>query len=192
MIHIVTGNTRSFDYLKRAYETIKNLNIDYYWYIVTTSNKQINTSGFKNTTNLIKPGSMPMHTGVNYYYDVIPDKGQWVYIMDDDNMLHPNFYLIEPHTKVENCDMIVFGQQLDENNARYIESIFDIAIQKIDNGQFMVRRKAVGNLRYWPIYRGDGYFATEMRIVTFEAGRNTTIIPLVASYYNGQNWVKSA
>jgi hypothetical protein len=62
MIHIVTGNTRSFDYLKRAYETIKNLNIDYHWYIVTTSNKQINTSGFKNTTNLIKPGSMPMHT----------------------------------------------------------------------------------------------------------------------------------
>ena len=188
MVHIVTAYTRTFDYLKRAYDTIKGLNIDYHWYIVTTREKQIDLTGFKNTTILIKPGNMPMHTGVNYYYDTIPDTGQWVYVLDDDNVLHFNFYLINEHIKNKNCDLIVFAQQVNKQDVRLINNVFDITVQKVDNGQFMVRRNAVGNLRYWPVYRGDGYFATEIRILTYECGRNITILPFIASYYNYQTW----
>ena len=84
--------------------------------------------------------------------------------------------------------MIVVGQQQENREIRYVDGIFNIAIQKIDNGQFLVRRKAVGPLRYWPIYRGDGYFASEIRILTYESGRDITILPIVASYYNRQTW----
>ena len=190
MIHIVTGLSRTPDFIERAYESIKTLNIEYQWYIVTTNDKAplIDVSKYKNTTVITKPGEMPMHTGVSYYYDVIPDRGQWVYVLDDDNLMHHNFDLVVPHLQQPDCDMIAFGQQQENGSVRMINSIFDIAIQKIDNGQFMVRRKAVGSLRYWPIYRGDGYFATEMRIITYEAGKSITVLPVNASYYNRQTW----
>ena len=190
MIHIVTCLSRTPDFIDRAYESIKALNINYQWYIVTTADKalSLNFSKYKNTTIIVKPGQMAMHTGVNYYYDVIPDQGQWVYVLDDDNLMHINFNLVEPHTYFPKCDMIVVGQQQENREIRYVDGIFNIAIQKIDNGQFLVRRKAVGPLRYWPIYRGDGYFASEIRILTYESGRDITILPVVASYYNRQTW----
>ena len=192
MIHIVTCLSRTPDFIDRAYESIKALNINYQWYIVTTADKalSLNYSKYKNTTIIVKPGQMAMHTGVNYYYDVIPDQGQWVYVLDDDNLMHINFNLVEPHTYSSKCDMIVVGQQQENREIRYVDGIFNIAIQKIDNGQFLVRRKAVGPLRYWPIYRGDGYFASEIRILTYESGRDITILPIVASYYNRQTWVE--
>lgn len=192
MIHIVTCLSRTPDFIDRAYESIKALNINYQWYIVTTADKalSLNYSKYKNTTIIVKPGQMAMHTGVNYYYDVIPDQGQWVYVLDDDNLMHINFNLVEPHTHSPKCDMIVVGQQQENREIRYVDGIFNIAIQKIDNGQFLVRRKAVGPLRYWPIYRGDGYFASEIRILTYESGRDITILPVVASYYNRQTWVE--
>jgi hypothetical protein len=188
MIHIVTAFTRTPDFLDRAYESMKRFNFDYHWYIVTTSDKRllIDDSKYKNTTVLVKPDAMPMHTGVNYYYDIVPDRNQWVYVLDDDNLMHPNFEYVSHHTKVEECDMIVMDQHLKNNQFRRLTNIFDITIQKIDNGQFILRRRAVGNLRYWPIYRGDGYFATEMRIVTYEAGRNIAVLPVVGCYYNAQ------
>ena len=190
MIHIVTCLSRTPDFIDRAYESIKALNINYQWYIVTTADKalSLNYSKYKNTTIIVKPGQMAMHTGVNYYYDVIPDQGQWVYVLDDDNLMHINFNLVEPHTYSPKCDMIVVGQQQENREIRYVDGIFNIAIQKIDNGQFLVRRKAVGSLRYWPIYRGDGYFASEIRILTYESGRDITILPIAASYYNRQTW----
>ena len=190
MIHIVTCLSRTPDFIDRAYESIKALNINYQWYIVTTADKalSLNYSKYKNTTIIVKPGHMAMHTGVNYYYDVIPDQGQWVYVLDDDNLMHINFNLVEPHTHSPKSDMIVVGQQQENREIRYVDGIFNIAIQKIDNGQFLVRRKAVGPLRYWPIYRGDGYFASEIRILTYESGRDITILPIAASYYNRQTW----
>ena len=190
MIHIVTAYTRTPEFLDRIYESIKSLNIDYHWYIVTP-NSDLDFTKYQNTTKLVKPDSMPMHTGVNYYYDVIPDTGQWVYILDDDNLIHPNFPIVNNYIHSLNCDMVVFGQQLDSTNTRYVFNSEGINIQKIDNGQFLLRRTAVGKLRYWPIYRGDGYFATEMRIVTIENGREVMILPIIASYYNAQHWLKS-
>ena len=191
MIHIVTGYSRTPKFLERAYESIKKLDIDYHWYIVTTGSKNhVDVSKYKNTTLITKPGHMAMHTGVSHYYDVVPDTGQWVYALDDDNLIHPNFPVVVPATNNPNCDMIAVGQLYKDKQGvikeRILNTLWDIAIQKIDNGQFLVRRRAVGGLRYWPIYRGDGYFATEMRIVTYESGRHIEVIPQIASYYNAQ------
>jgi hypothetical protein len=192
MLHIVTAYTRTADFLIRANESIKNLEWDYEWFIVTTADKLVSIPKNIKATVLVKPGSMPMHSGPNYYYDTVKDTGQWVLILDDDNLIHPNLNYVVKHTEVSGCDMVVFGQA-EPTFERHVDGIFNIAVQKIDNGQFMVKRSAVGNLRYWvPEYRADGYFATEMRIRLFEGGRTITILPIVASYYNGQHWVKSS
>ena len=190
MIHIVTCWTRTPDVLDRIYQSLQSLTVPYHWFIVTP-NTGIDFSKYQNTTKLIKPDSMPMHTGVNYYYDVIPDTGQWVYVLDDYNLIHPNFSIVDNYIQSPDCDIVVIGQQLNETNSRFVFTVTDINIQKIDNGQFLVRRHAVNSLRYWPIYRGDGYFATEMRILTTERGRNIAILPVTGTYYNAQHWLKS-
>jgi len=189
MIHIVTCWTRTPDVLDRIYQSLQSLTIPYHWFIVTTKT-DLDASNYQNTTKLIKPDNMPMHTGVNYYYDIIPDTGQWVYVLDDDNIVHHNFNCIGNYINDTGIDIIAVGQKLDDGGVRYIETPSDIAPQKIDNGQFLVRRQAVGDLRYWPIYRGDGYFITEMRILTRERSRGVKLIPVEATYYNAQHWLK--
>jgi hypothetical protein len=193
MIHIVTCWTRTPEVLDKIYQSLQFLqsfNTPYHWYIVTT-NSDLDIVKFKNTTKLIKPISMPMHTGVNYYYDSVPDKGQWVYVLDDDNLIHPSFSFLYNYIQNPIYDMIAVGQQLNENDNRFILTLSDINIQKIDNGQFLLRRQAVGDLRYWPIYRGDGYFATEMKILITERNKEIGLLPIVATYYNAQHWLKS-
>ena len=191
MLHIVTAYTRTPEYLKRIGVSMSSLTIEYKWFIVTTKDRVSSIPSDINATVLAMPASMPMHSGPNFYYDTIPDEGQWVYILDDDNLIHKNFGSVQKYMSDTECDMLVVGQA-DQDFIRYVCGIQGIAIQKIDNGQFFVRRSAVGKLRYWvPEYRADGYFATEMRILTMERKRKIVILPVVASYYNGQNWVKS-
>jgi len=189
MIHIVTCWTRSPEMLDRIYQSLQTITIPYHWFIVTTR-VDLDVSKYQNTTKLIKPDSMPMHTGVNYYYDIVPDTGQWVYVLDDDNIIHPNFSCVGSYIDDTTIDIIVVGQRLEYWEIRCIENIADIAPQKIDNGQFLVRRWAVDTLRYWPIYRGDGYFITEMKILTRERGRGIKLIPVEATYYNAQHWLR--
>ena len=188
MIHVVTCWTRTPDVLDRIYQSLQSLTIPYHWFIVTPKT-DIDFSSFQNTTKLIKPDIMPMHTGVNYYYDVVPDTGQWVYVLDDDNLIHKNLSIIKTFLEDLKCDIIVLGQQLDPDSTRVLNNAQDINIQKIDNGQFVLRRAAVGKLRYWPIYRGDGYFITEMRIVTTEKNRGIAMLPVIGTYYNAQHWL---
>jgi len=189
MIHIVTCWTRTPDVLDKIYQSLQTLNVEYHWFIMSA--KEVDVSKFKNTTAIDKLGNMPMHTGVNHYYDVVPDTGQWVYVLDDDNLMHNHFSCVGNYINDNSIDIIVMGQRLDNGGVRYIEDVNDIAPQKIDNGQFLVRRWAVDTLRYWPIYRGDGYFITEMRILTKERGRGIKLIPIEAAYYNAQHWLKS-
>jgi len=184
MIHIVTAYTRTPVFLNRIYKSIEKLNIECHWYIVTTK-KDVDVTNYKNTTVLVKEDGMPMHSGVNHYYDKVEDTGQWVYALDDDNLMHENFTFVVPHTQVPGNDMLVVSQQL-KNGVRTIENVESIAVMKIDQAQFLVRRSAVSNLRYWLVYRGDGHFAAEMRIKTLEACRGVIILYVVASYYNAQ------
>lgn len=183
IMHIVTSSTRRVDFLARCERSIGQHAKGAQWFICTTTDRVTEITELFPKASVLDVGkTMRMQDGINHYYDKISDFGQWVYTLDDDNLIHPNFKTVIDATADVGCDMICFGQQLDANHVRHPE----IAIQRIDAGQFVVRRGAVGDLRYWPIYRGDGYFACEIKIRAMEKRRSPMILQEVASFYNAQ------
>ena len=68
-------------------------------------------------------------------------------------------------------------------------NIENIIVQKIDMAQFCVKREIVNDLRFWEIYRGDGYFIMELYIRCKENGIQTQILSEIFSYYNAQHWL---
>ena len=91
LYHIVTRFTRNdIKWLDNCYKSIVNNNINYKWYIIGTKDS-IDVSKYKNTIYLRFPDEPNWKNLCNYYLDIVPDEGQWFFILDDDNLLHPKF-----------------------------------------------------------------------------------------------------
>jgi len=188
-LHIVTPCTRSQEFLYRCYESIRKLGIPYTWYIVTEESKNVVVplDNYENTFHL-KSNLVGWKDMLNYYLNEVEDSGQWMYVLDDDNLMHENFAKLVPYMEYPQIAGMTFSQRLDkENNVREMTPD-SIVPMKIDQGQFLLRRSDIADLRYWNIYRGDGYFIMEFKIRMTAKGRHILMVNDVASYYNAQHW----
>ena len=187
LYHIVTRFTRNdIRWLDNCYKSIINNDINYRWYIIGTED-HVDVSKYKNTTYLKFPSKPNWKNLCNYYLDVVPDDGQWVFILDDDNLLHPNFNQLD--ARIYNDTKLVILSQLYETDKVRVACEQNIMIQKIDMAQFCVKREIINDLRFWEIYRGDGYFIMELYIRCKENTIQTQILPEIFSYYNAQYWI---
>jgi hypothetical protein len=187
LYHIVTRFTRDNEkWLDRCYESILKSNLNYKWYIVGP-NLPSNMTKYKNSNFLHFTQKPNWKNLCNFYFDTVKDEGQWVYILDDDNLMHYNFHLADKKIEHE-TELIIVSQEYEPNKIR-IANENNITVQKIDMAQFCVKRSAVGDLRFWEIYRGDGYFIMELYIRCKEYGKKVQIMHEVFSYYNAQHWL---
>ncbi len=112
----------------------------------------------------------------NYVLDNYEFKdGDWIYFLDDDNSIHPNWYKNVKDTINTNYAMIVWGQlksdgktkRLPRNIKNLLKRDFPIAIGKIDTASFMVNYKHVKDIRWTanpspaPAQCSDGKYAIE-------------------------------
>ena len=193
--HIITRNT-DVNYIKlldNCYQSIINQDIDYEWFIISTNN--IDVSKYKNT-KLLKFDKKPDWANlINHYLDNYNIRDSWIYVLDNDNLLHPNF------NKLNNIisgtdDVVIFSQQLGPTQTRVVNDHWP-HIENIDNAQCCIKRSIIGDLRYWNTYRTDGYFITELKIKCREKINGSTektpynfkIHHEVLSYYNAQKWL---
>jgi len=190
LYHIVTRFTRNEDWsirwLDNCYNSIIKTNINFKWYIIGVP-KFWHTNKYINTTYINFPHKPNWKNMCNYYLDLIPDEGQWVYILDDDNQMHPDFGKIDEKIETD-TKLITISQQYEKNKYR-IASEDDIMVQKIDMAQFCIKREIIGDLRFWEIYRGDGYFIMEQIIRCKEYGHKYQVFTDIMSYYNAQHWL---
>ena len=188
-LHIVTPCTRDQSFLDRCYESIRKLDIPYSWFIVTEESKNVGLSldNYENTFHL-KSNLVGWKDMLNYYLNEVEDSDQWVYVLDDDNLMHENFTKLTPYMEYPQIAGITFSQRLDkENNIREMNPE-SIAPMKIDQAQFILRRSDIADLRYWNIYRGDGYFILEFKIRMGFKQRQMLVTNQVACNYNAQHW----
>jgi hypothetical protein len=190
LYHIVTRFTRNEDgsirWLDNCYKSIISNDINYKWYIIGIED-DVDISKYKNTIYLKFPSKPNWKNLCNYYLDVVPDEGQWFFILDDDNLLHPNFKQLDD--RIYNDTKLVIMSQLYEPDKIRVACEKNITVQKIDMAQFCIKREIINDLRFWEIYRGDGYFIMELYIRCREYGIQSQIFPEVFSYYNAQHWI---
>ena len=106
-------------------------------------------------------GNPNRNIGLEYIKEHLnPSDNDWVYILDDDNILHPNWWnSIQSHLNSQDA-VITWGQVWAHGEPR-TEPTNEPKIAKIDTSQYMVRWSVAKNLRFEHIYEADGIYAEE-------------------------------
>lgn len=110
-----------------------------------------------------RPESIGGNVQRNRALDLI-DTG-WVAFLDDDTILHPDFFKLIVSNLTEGKVALIFGQKLmtSEEATRIVESVNVAQENAIDTGQFVVDRNFIGNLRWQvDLCPADGKFIREI------------------------------
>lgn len=128
-------------------------------------------------------GQCVKNRGIDHVENISKDR--YIYIIDDDNIMHPNFYKhLGEFIKIEEGpDLICFWQELEDGWFRDAKPI----ISGIDQAQYIFKTSSTWGLRIPEAYSGDGVFVS----ILAHFGRSVKIIPEVACYYNKLSDFKS-
>lgn len=160
MINIITACSRP-ENLQALYESLQGLTCK--WYIILDDCKEFNLSThFNSTVKLIVKQSKKKGKWAgslkNEALEMI--SFGWVYVLDDDNILHPAFknliwhYIDVYHYK----DAFVFNLLLPDGKLM-IANYSSIKVYHINQAQFILKRELIGETRYdLDKYEDDGLF----------------------------------
>ena len=106
-------------------------------------------------------GNPNRNIGLEYIKNNLnPSDNDWVYILDDDNVIHPDWWnTIQSHLNLDSS-IITWGQVWANGEPR-TEPTDTPKIAMIDTSQYMVRWSVAKNLRFEHIYEADGIYAEE-------------------------------
>lgn len=106
----------------------------------------------------------------------------WVYILDDDNLIHPSLNNLLKTAIMEHpdCQGFVFNQVFKDGRTR-LRADGRILQGNIDTGQYVLQRHAIGKIRFKErTYHSDYLFLSDV----VAAGAKVEFIPETASFYN--------
>lgn len=143
--------------------------VDVKWYIIFDGKKVAQTPNWLNNhkfiiTDMCNKDGISGNQLRNRALDMINndnDNNGWVYFLDDDNLLHPEYlakinYIIDNNPNIEG---ILTSQQLPGS----IRLANKVDIGFIDTSQFTLKRKLIGNTRWREdVYEADGIFIKEL------------------------------
>lgn len=122
-------------------------------------------------------------------------KGGWIYLLDDDNILHEDFYkVVKESVKVNKGALIhIVSQKVDGKDFTGLDireaSPENTAFQKIDIAQMLIHRDIFNEFSFTADYAADGYFIEK---VVEKYADAFVWIDKVLSYYNYLEKVPSA
>lgn len=196
-LHIITRCSRTKNILKVKDSIFGNKPDDFeiFWHITfdTTILKDISfdiLSELENDFITLKfaksiPGDFG-HSFINTSLDKIHNG--WIYVLDDDNILHPNLLksISEHIEEFPEKRGFIFNQKVDGKDftgLEYRESTPEnVKVQKIDMAQFLLKRELIGEKRLISgEYKADGYFIEELYN---ENSEDFIFIDEVLCYYN--------
>jgi len=97
----------------------------------------------------------------NYALDSITlDDLDWVYVLDDDNIIHPDWYNAVRDMDDPALNMVGWGQVWANNSVR-LRPTSTPDVGNIDTSCYMVRGRLMKHLRYHYDYVADGILARE-------------------------------
>lgn len=107
----------------------------------------------------------------NYALELIQDG--IVYFLDDDTVMHP-MLVKEVAPVIQDGTIVTFDQYVKNKPTRTGQLV---QVGYIDQGQYALTRKTIGNVRIPNVYVGDGMFAAKFN-------KNVTYIHKALAYYN--------
>lgn len=194
-IHIITRCTRLNNILKVKESVFSTNKFNIKWYVIfdTSSLKDIDAeilSSLYEDNIILKfvkgsPGDFG-HSLINQTIETIEDG--WIYIIDDDNKIHENFYneLSDKINEIPEAKGFIFHQQIDKKDFTGLDvriaKTDEVKVSKIDMAQFCAKREIIGNHRIpHDMYVGDGVWIEN---IYKEKSQEFVLIDKIISYYN--------
>lgn len=197
-LSIITPFSRKAEYLNTINDHLGKLSsiITIEWFIIYQHDLEneieewnIKSSKYENLTVKTVKGK----TDVSYYGNSYRNQGielvedswdNWVYFIDDDNTIHPNFGDITPLFEVLEENVLFFGQINPDQTIRLIPT--EIKVGNIDTAMFITRAKTLKKYTWKEEhYTADGILAEELY-----ANEKCKIIYTPYSFYNYQHSIK--
>jgi glycosyltransferase involved in cell wall biosynthesis len=172
-LHIITRCTRPKNLLKVRDSVLSNTesNLNITWHVVfdTAPLKDIDAellsdiSGDSTKIHFIKAGDGGLlYPQCTELIRGIEDQDAWIYFLDDDNILHENFYNRVSEFVTENAKIHVFSQYVggkDFTRLEVREATFqNTGFQKTDIAQIIFKRSVMEKYSFGSNYAADGYF----------------------------------
>ncbi len=195
-LYLITPCTR----IKNLYKLKKNINFDKIdkWIIVYNTEFVEKKKYFYNNKNIIELfhkdiGSIGGNSQRNYvlnYLNKRKDKNFFIYFLDDDNILHKNFYKILEKVYKNDNPMIYTFDQLRKgkthlnNEFKYIKILKGnvVKINYIDTAMFLPYFSLIKNIRWSKKkYNADGEFI--VKCINKNKSKHI-YLPIVGSHYN--------
>lgn len=160
-VFIVTPSRRPFN-LDFIEKTIPN---ECEWVVVfdktVKNNHQIEKATVIKSNETGFWGNPNRNIGLEYIKNNLnPSDNDWIYILDDDNIIHPEWWShIQSH--LDSSDSIITWGQTWVTGEPRTEPTSKPKIATIDTSQYMVRWNVAKNLRFEHIYEADGIYAEE-------------------------------
>jgi hypothetical protein len=173
-IYIITPCSR-VQHLESISKTIPNECI---WVIVYDSkyNDQILPYG----DIILRPKNVSGSYGkphINYALDNLKlTDSDWVYVLDDDNIIHPEWYENVASLCNDNYNILSWGQLWNDNMLR-LRPTKHMVFRAVDQASYMWRYGFNPTVRFDESYYGDGTFVETL-------GQNSHCIYKYISYYN--------
>lgn len=191
-INIITRCTRQHNLYKVKDSIFKNipLNVEVYWHIVFDTQilkdidaELLSTLQNKNTQLYFEKGD---GWGLSQLNPIIQSLDGWIYHLDDDNILHENFYDKIYNTHINNNSLAyVFSQYIGGIDFTGLEvrvaSPENIKVKGIDLAQWIIHSDLHINKQYGTGYIADGEFIESLYK---ESSDKFTIIDEILCYYN--------
>ncbi len=167
-LHILTRCSRPNNLLKVAQSIPKTEDI--VWHIIfdSTRLKDIDVDLLTQLQGYSPRIYFEYSQGGDYLYPqmskIIKDTIQsgWIYSLDDDNILHENFYETIKSSFNENLDGIVFNQYVAGKDFTGLDIRYakpeNMKVRHIDLAQFVLNRRVFDNIEFEEGYDADGRF----------------------------------
>lgn len=109
-------------------------------------------------------------------------KDHFVYFLDDDTTMHPNFTKVLDGFTTDKTKMITFESKLTTGKT-WVTATSTPKIGTVDSGSFVVKLGVIGDTEFnVKLYEADGAFAKD--IADKLQPDEITVVPQVAAYYN--------
>ena len=152
MLYIVTPCSRPQN-LKRIKQYIPDFAT---WVVMMDASTDYKEATGANVTHYSKQTGHWGHPLRNEFLDLYADQftqDDWVYFLDDDNIIHPNFLKTYPQIQFFDSSIVTWGQ---EGRLRPTDQP---RVGNIDTACFMFKPYQLPTLRFQMAYEADGMFA---------------------------------
>jgi hypothetical protein len=154
---------------------IKNLPMLYYsikfdkinkWIIVYDTTKDSYCHIFSNHNQIVEVDCKSSLNGIvgntqrNYGLSLVDDDN-FIYFLDDDNIIHPDFWKIID--KLEHDTIHTFNQYREKNNLDNILLGNKIELNCIDTAMYIIHKNMIGDIKWQEdLYEADGKFISDI------------------------------